>query len=45
MFVVLIFLSVAKDMTDVFVISAIKMKKRKAMVIELCVCVCVCVCV
>ena len=40
MFVVLIFLSVAKDMTDVFVISAIKMKK-KTMVIELCVCVCV----
>ena len=28
MFVVLIFLSVAKDITDVFVISAIKMKKK-----------------
>ena len=29
MFVVLIFLSVAKDITDVFVISAIKMKKKQ----------------
>ena len=28
MFLVLIFLSVAKDMTDVFVISAIKIKKQ-----------------
>ena len=38
MFSVLVFLTVVKDMTEVFIDSATNIKKQRAMLIELCMC-------